>query len=139
MVFTLSSKRWIMTKIGDFAPLEQPHEMPAESAIPVRAQSIANVPLDAFPADEILPPQGPVLNLEGTSRHLPAVAAATADKGPAETQHAPREISPADELTSERQLELQQLLEKKTQIESTPSNVLKPFDDDQRDLVANIK
>lgn len=43
------------------------------------------------------------------------------------------------DLTSERQLELQQLMEKKTQIEQTLSNVLKGFENTQRDLVANLK
>ena len=131
-----------MIKIGDFAPLEQSRELTAESVVPARAQSVANVPLDAFPADGILPAQNPVLNLEGALPHLPAVAATSVDNKPVETspQRLPTsEITSADELTSERQLELQKLMEKKTQIESTLSNVLKPFDDDQSDLVANLK
>jgi hypothetical protein len=43
------------------------------------------------------------------------------------------------DLTSERQLQLQQLMEKKTQIEQTLSNVLKTFENTQQDLVANLK
>jgi hypothetical protein len=142
MVFTLFSERWIMTKIGDFAPLEQPHELPADSVVPARATSVANVPLDAFPTDGILPPQGPTLNLEGASPHLPAGAAASADQGPVETSpqlRAASTIPLAGDSASEGQLKLQQAMEKKTQIESTLSNVLKSFDDAQRDLVANLK
>ena len=48
-------------------------------------------------------------------------------------------LTSLSDLTSERQLELQQLMEKKTQIEQTLSNVLKAFENTQRDLVANIK
>jgi hypothetical protein len=43
------------------------------------------------------------------------------------------------DLTSQTQLELQQLMEKKTQIESNLSNILKNFDQTQSDLVANLK
>jgi hypothetical protein len=43
------------------------------------------------------------------------------------------------DLTSQTQLELQQLMEKKTQIESNISNILKNFDQTQSDLVANLK
>ena len=43
------------------------------------------------------------------------------------------------DLTSYKQLELQQLMEKKTQIEATLSNILKSFNNTQSDLVANLK
>jgi hypothetical protein len=43
------------------------------------------------------------------------------------------------DLTSERQLKLQQLMEKKTQIQQTLSNVEKKFDNTQEDLIANLK
>jgi hypothetical protein len=43
------------------------------------------------------------------------------------------------DLTSQRQLEFQQLMEKKTQSESILTNILKNFDQTQRDLVANLK
>jgi hypothetical protein len=142
LAFTQFSGRWVMTKIGNFESLERVPELSADSVVPARAPSVASVPLDAFPTDGILPPQGPVPSLEGASAHLPAVTATSADEKLVETspqQHSASEITTADDLTAESQLKLQQLMEKKTQMESTQSNVLKPFDDDQRGLVANIK
>jgi hypothetical protein len=43
------------------------------------------------------------------------------------------------DLTSEKQMKLQEMMEQKTQIEQTLSNVEKKFEDTQRDLIANIK
>ena len=53
-----------------------------------------------------------------------------------------RTMTAADEigeLTEERQLKLQQLMEKKSQSENTLSNILKTFENTQSDLVSNLK
>ncbi len=43
------------------------------------------------------------------------------------------------DLSEERSLKLQTLMEKRSQMESTLSNILKAFENTQRDLVANLK
>jgi hypothetical protein len=50
-----------------------------------------------------------------------------------------RVLDGLSDLTSEKQLKLQEMMEKKTQVETTLSNILKSFENTQRDLVANLK
>ena len=43
------------------------------------------------------------------------------------------------DLTEQRQLQLQQMMDERSQVENTLSNILKAFENTQNDLVANIK
>lgn len=131
-----------MTNIGSFRPLEHVQELSTESVIPDHTQSVANVPLDAFPADGILEAQKPVLNLGETSPQLPSSPAASGERKQAGAQppESPAsEASPPADLTSGKQRQFQQLMDNKTRIATTSSNVLKSFEDTQRDLIANLK
>lgn len=131
-----------MMSIGSFLPSEQPQDLSAESFVPDHTQSVATVPLEAFPTDAIQTGPEPAMNPKGAVPHLSENSAVSGGMQPVESslrKHSNPAAQPVVELAEEKSLKLQKSEQWHSHLMQTLSNMRKPTDGSLNNITDNIK